>query len=78
MSHFVFPLTEREPINTSAGLCKIRNKEKKIKFQEFAQPCETYVKINEPQLQKTSDAKYRTWNYKQITEQSVFVIVEEL
>lgn len=29
MSHFVFPLTEREPINTSAGLCKIRNKEKK-------------------------------------------------
>lgn len=29
MSHFVFPLTDREPINTSAGLCKIM-KEKKL------------------------------------------------
>lgn len=61
MSHFVFPLTEREPINTSAGLYKImKQRKKKIKFQEFAQPCETYVEINEPLLQKTSDAKWRT------------------
>lgn len=76
MSHFVFPLTEREPINTSAGLWKKMKIKLKINCKNLHNLVEHMLKLMNHQLRKTSDAKMRTWDYKQIKEQSEFVIVE--
>ena len=48
----------------------------KINCKNLHNLVEHMLKLMNHQLRKTSDAKMRTWDYKQIKEQSEFVIVE--